>query len=160
VPTGGHPSPASIPRLEITMSRRVSPVHSEGRSAHRGFTLVELMIVVAVVAILAAVALPSYQSYVLKSRRADAWSLIQSVQLAQERHRLSNPTYAEDCPAGVTCTSEHYAVEVSAASATGFTLTATPLDGSPQVRDACTSIALVQSAAGGISRTPANCWGQ
>lgn len=123
------------------------------------------MIVVAIVALLAAVALPSYQSYMLKSRRADAWSLLQSGQLAQERHRLTNTTYASAstaltglCPTSGACTSEHYQLAVSGADATSFTLTATPRTGSPQTKDtACASIVL-SLAAGVLSRTQPACW--
>jgi type IV pilus assembly protein PilE len=120
------------------------------------------MIGVAIVAILAAVALPSYQSYVLKSRRADAMSLLQNVQFAQEKHRLSNPQYAGTCPvAGVSCTSQHYSVAITGANATGFTLTATPLSGSPQSKDSkCAQMVLKQTAANGVERsgTSDDCW--
>ena len=57
---------------------------------NRGFTLIELMIVVAIIAIIAAVALPSYFDSIRKSRRSDAISEIARVQQAQERWRANN----------------------------------------------------------------------
>lgn len=137
------------------------PPCDAGRRAAAGFTLIELMIGVAIVALLAAIALPSYQAYVLKSRRADALSLLQNVQLAQEKHRLSNTTYSANCPAGVSCTSQHYSVAITGADATGFTLTATPLSGSPQSNDSkCAQIVLKQTAANGVEKsgTSDECW--
>jgi type IV pilus assembly protein PilE len=65
-----------------------------GRRAIGGFTLIELMIVAAVVAILAVVAYPSFIEQVRKSRRQDAISLISQIAQAQERWRGSCPTYA------------------------------------------------------------------
>lgn len=66
------------------------------RNRARGFTLIELMIAVVVVAILAAIALPSYLDSVRKSRRSEAASSLMQVQQAQERWRASNPTYSDD----------------------------------------------------------------
>jgi len=60
----------------------------------RGFTLIELMIVVAVIGILAAVAYPSFQESVRKAKRADAKEALLRIQLAQEKFRANNPTYA------------------------------------------------------------------
>ena len=68
----------------------------------QGFTLIELMIVVAVVALLAAVALPSSQSYIRKSRRADAFIALSNVQMAQERWRASHLTYGTLTDLGMT----------------------------------------------------------
>jgi type IV pilus assembly protein PilE len=58
-----------------------------------GFTLIEMMIVVAIIGILAAIAIPSYQEYVLKSRRTDATVTISKIQQAQEKWRANNPSY-------------------------------------------------------------------
>jgi type IV pilus assembly protein PilE len=60
-----------------------------------GFTLIELMIVVAVIAVLAAVALPTYQSQVRKSRRAEAITFMSQVQQAQERYRANIAKYGD-----------------------------------------------------------------
>ncbi len=61
-----------------------------GRGKAGGFTLIELMITVAVVAIIASVAIPSYQSSVNKSRRSDCMGALTSFANAMERHATSN----------------------------------------------------------------------
>lgn len=62
----------------------------------RGFTLIEVMIVVVIVAILAAVAIPSYQNSIQKTRRADAKETLTRVAAAQERYFFTNNKYASD----------------------------------------------------------------
>ena len=66
------------------------------RARQYGMTLIELMIAVAIVAILAAVALPSYDNYVKKSRRSDAASQLLQIMQQQERFFLNNMTYTTD----------------------------------------------------------------
>ena len=63
------------------------------RISEKGFTLIELMIVVAVVAVLAAIAYPSYQEYVMRSRRLEGQSLLNEAAARQERWRAQNGTY-------------------------------------------------------------------
>ena len=94
-----------------------------------GFTLIELMIVVAVVAILAAIAVPAYNEQVRKSRRSDAVSAVGQYQLAMERWRADHPSYANDgsgAPYPATPSSPFYAFTPSNVTATSYTLTAAP----------------------------------
>ncbi|MFC5577510.1 type IV pilin protein [Lysobacter niabensis] len=97
----------------------------------KGFTLIELMIVVAVVAILAAIAIPNYLEQSRKGRRADALRSVGDMQLALERWRSENPSYA-DCGGGgcgsgtypTVPTSPYYTITVNATAST-YTITAT-----------------------------------
>lgn len=112
-----------------------------------GFTLIELMVVVAVIGILAAIAYPSYQKYVLKSQRADAHDSLMRIQLQQERYRANHPSYSTELTALAGIDSnisddEHYQLALDDVSASGYTVTATPLSGGRQAKDVCTSISL------------------
>lgn len=66
----------------------------------KGFTLMELMIVVAIIGILAAIAYPSYQSYVLRSGRTDGQAWLMRIMQAQERFYSQNQTYTANLGAG------------------------------------------------------------
>lgn len=59
-----------------------------------GFTLIEISAVAAIVGLLAGIALPAYQSQLMKARRADGTSALIRVQLAQEKHRAAHGLYA------------------------------------------------------------------
>lgn len=94
-----------------------------------GFTLIELMIVIAVVAILAAIAMPSFNEQMRKSRRAQAVSEMGQFQLGLERWRADNPSYAISSGNGThplsagTWASDHYTFSFTGDGA-GYTLAA------------------------------------
>ncbi|MFT6924527.1 MAG: type IV pilus assembly protein PilE [Psychromonas sp.] len=69
-------------------------------NGQKGFTLIELMIVVAIVAILAAISFPSYRDSVRNARRAEAQATLQGLSQAMERYYTTNGTYAGAAAAG------------------------------------------------------------
>jgi type IV pilus assembly protein PilE len=67
---------------------------------HSGFTLIELMVTIAIIAILAAVALPSYTAYVTRSKIAEATSNLLQMRVKMEQYFQDNRTYVGACAAG------------------------------------------------------------
>lgn len=144
-------------------------MHPRAQQNDRGFTLIELMIAVAIVGILAAIALPSFQGYMKNSRRSDGHTLLQNAALAQEKWRVSNATYTSSvnnlagvCPTSGNCDSRsgYYRLSITAgsATATGYTLVATANSATTQASDSgCTAISLTHTTAG-TQYTPATCW--
>jgi type IV pilus assembly protein PilE len=134
-----------------------------------GFTLIELLIAVAVVGILATVALPSYQDYIRRSKRADGRALIQTAAFAQERYRLNNTSYASvtaalsgACSTGSTpgaCYSQqgNYTLSITSADATSFTLTAAAATASQLADRGCTSLVYTKTGST-VTTTPSDCW--
>ncbi len=126
-----------------------------------GFTLIELMIVVAVVAILVTIAYPSYTEYTQQSRRSDAMTSLLDAQLAQERFRANNVTYGSSVVSlGMASVSEggFYNIAVSAADGTSFLVTASPTG--VQQNDGCGVFAVDQDGAEFTGYADAECWGR
>lgn len=68
----------------------------------KGFTLIELMIVVAIIAIISAIAYPSYQSYVIKSKRADMMSEMHNIASEIQARKLAQGSYNNNLKSGLT----------------------------------------------------------
>jgi type IV pilus assembly protein PilE len=141
------------------------------KTKQSGFTLIELMVTVAIVGILAAVALPSYNTQMRKARRSDAVVTISQFQQAQERWRANNATYATQAqitaattatPAGLglsaTSAGGYYTLAVTIPTATGYTVTATAVSGNSQASDTgCSTLAVVVTNGTGANSQP-SCW--
>lgn len=130
-----------------------------------GFTLVELMIVVAIVSILTLIAYPSYQSYVMKSKRSDAYSGLSQAVSDQEKFFSMNNTYraqANPFAGTVTITSPegYYNISVAiGASGTTFRATATAVAGGAQAGDTCNGFSVTNTGLKAVSSgTMAECW--
>lgn len=132
----------------------------------RGFTLLELMITVAVIGILAAVAYPAYTNYAKRGKRADGRALLQAAAFEQEKWRLNHTTYTTTvtdltgaCSAS-PCYSQqrNYTLSITTTSpGTEFTLTATAVSTSQLADTGCTSLVYTKSGSR-VSYTPETCW--
>ena len=125
-----------------------------------GMTLVELMIVLAILAILAAVAWPSYQNAVQRSRRADAVAGLTEIMQAQERWRAKYPSYRASFAAVGTeaawpteSRDRHDSLWLENVTANGYTVRASVRDGSPQSADSNCLSMRVTMAGGNIAYT-------
>ena len=136
----------------------------QGRRSIAGFTLIELMVTVAIIGILASIAYASYQSAVTKSRRGAAASCLQERAQFMERFYTTNLTYvgAPTPPACDADVARYYTVSfVADPTAKAFQLQAVPL-GSQFANDtACRTLTLNQQGIrgeGGTAATADECW--
>ena len=95
---------------------------------HRGFTLIEVMVTVAIVAILAAVAIPSYSEYVRRGKITDAISGLSGMRVKMEQYFQDNRTYVNSCNAGTVAplpVSDNFDFSCPLRSATAYQVLAT-----------------------------------
>lgn len=130
-------------------------------SFQRGFTLIEIMMVVAIVAILAAIALPSYENYVLRARRSAAESFVLQVAMKEEEYFAHMRSYTTTIGTGGLGLTEpaqetggYYTYEVCTANcnsltvpANGFIVLAKRVAGSRQMKDSVGDIVLYSTGA-------------
>ncbi len=152
-----------------------------GNRAARGFTLIEMMIVVAIVGILAAIAYPSYQQYVLRSNRTEGQALLNEAAAREERYFAQNNSYVSatgdlgklnlpntttsgtgnDATSSALSSTGKYKLAVSKVNNDGgYTLTATP-QGSQTADTKCGNLTLNAIGTRGVSASGASvndCW--
>ncbi len=128
-----------------------------------GFTLIEAMIVVAIIAILAAIAYPSYTEYVLRGNRTEGMALLNEAAARQERYFAQNNTYTDtvaDLNMNAQSPHGYYTLSISNVGANTYTLTAATANS--QTRDTkCGNLGLDQAGAKSESGTAGSwegCW--
>ncbi len=151
--------------------------HAIGRRPARGFTLVEVMIVVAIIGILAAVAFPSYFQSVRKARRSDAKAALLDLAQREERYQSTTNSYTTSAPllgygTGTTVTmtnpmnilsgsTAYYQLQVAAAAGPSFTASAVRISATDQNKDTqCGDYTLTSTGVQGITGTGSvgDCW--
>jgi type IV pilus assembly protein PilE len=140
---------------------------------HRGFTLIELMIAVAIVGVLGAIALPSYNSYVTRGKRAEARNALMDIAARQQRWYSDNNQYTatigngglevkDPCAdiAGTQTETCKYTITIGGVAGTNqaFSLTATPVGDDPE----CGNLTLNHTGTKGETGTGVvqDCWGK
>ncbi|MBP0627376.1 MULTISPECIES: type IV pilin protein [unclassified Cupriavidus] len=170
----GHRSPAVRHGGQVTPPFRVkgqigagtdTAGAMPGRGAPaRGFTLVEVMIAVAIIAILAAIAIPNYSRYVVRSHRAAIESFMLEVSGAQERFLVDNRAYAASLGAlgmsvpAAQSTRYNVTVTPNGALPPGYSIVATPTGSQLSADTGCGTLTLTSAGARSASGGGTDCW--
>ena len=145
------------------------------RNKQHGVTFLELLIVVVIIGILAAIAYPSYTRYVADTKRTAATSILFQIADRQQQSFMDNKTYSADLvdlgfqanplvvgddgrPLASSDTQSVYSVALSNVGVTTYTITATPLHGQLAQDTDCGAMTLNQAGAKGSAGPVEDCW--
>ena len=161
----------------LTVGRyNYSPIAAKSPQPQKadGFSLIELLVALTIIAILSAIAIPIYNNYLLRAHRVDAMTSITTIALNEEEHRLNNGVYAAALTdlwsqGGNSATTEQGFYNLTLVlldtdgntttepnNATGFKITATPTG--TQINDTACNPIETSVNRGAITKTPEECW--
>jgi type IV pilus assembly protein PilE len=127
------------------------------KTGYAGFSLIELMVAIAVLAVIVAIALPSYNNYVLRSARAEAKTALSNLASIQEQFFLNSKSYTNIGTLGFPTSTENdkYTISIPTLTATTYTLRAVPQGGQAADTD-CAQFEL--DHLGNKTATSNECW--
>lgn len=131
-----------------------------------GFTLIELAIVLLIVAILMAVAIPSYRKYVVRSNRVDAQRTLVDIAAREEQVFYGKNAYTKDLNlmnGATNMAGTNYNIDIATASSTAFVARATAIGQQAASDKQCQTLTLSNTGVQGSTGTTANdtaCWGR
>lgn len=159
------------PLFPKAIVKHMQAVHPPGKALRalavkgRGFTLIEVMIVVAIIGILSAIAVPLYSQYVQNARRAEARAMLMENTQYMQRFYTQNGSYAKtlDNKTPVlpitSSTFYNFSNDASNLSTTTYTLQAVPKSAEAMAADKCGTLTITNTGIRGSSKlTPAECW--
>lgn len=136
----------------------MTPHIGSGPQRVAGFTLIELMVAVVVVAVLAVVSLPSYAEFVRRGTRADAQAFLMEVALRQQQRLVERRAYAGSLDdlgmAAPKSLAGKYALTMTVPAAVPPTFTISAAPQGAQASEGCGTLSLTSSG----QRSPAHCW--
>jgi type IV pilus assembly protein PilE len=130
----------------------------------RGFSLIELVIVLLIIAILAAIAIPSYRQYVVRANRVDAQRALMDLAARQERVFYSKNAYASnlsDLGANASVAGANYTIAPPSATSTAFSITASAVGSQQKSDQQCQTLTITNTGVQGSTGATANdpkCW--
>jgi type IV pilus assembly protein PilE len=159
----------------ILMNRTEVRKFGNRSGQQRGFSLLELMIVVAIIAIISAIAYPSYMQFVVTAKRTTASSALLRVADMQQQFFMDNKRYTDDLtdlglaanplvinnegePVAAGDADSIYSIALSDVTATTYTATAAPQKAQADRDDECASLTMTQAGAKGHTGTGDDCW--
>ncbi|MCF4996533.1 prepilin-type N-terminal cleavage/methylation domain-containing protein [Pseudomonas syringae] len=132
------------------------------RRSNRGFTLIEIMIVIAIIGIIITIGYPSLTEYIKKGRRAEVVSVLSEQAQILERYYTRNNVYTN--ATGLSAGTDFYTITPTLTDQT-FLLTATRKSGSAMATDKCGDFTLTNTGVRSMNNattglTTKNCWGR